>query len=348
MAKAKETILVVDDIEMNRIILREILQDTYEIEEAENGFEAISKMFDSVEPPQMVLLDIMMPEMDGYEVISVLKSSPATENIPVIFISAADEVASELKGLKLGAIDYITKPFEPESVRLRVNNYMELARYRVHLEQEVERRTQEVIQTKESMLATLARVIEYRDLESGQHVQRTSNLTAILIKQIMNEEKYYVQLQKDYQIIISAAPMHDIGKIAIPDRILQKPGALTDSEFEIIKTHTVFGRDIIETVKDMLPEAYYRHCCDICLHHHERWDGRGYPTGIAGEDIPLAARLLSVVDVYDALVSDRVYKRALSHEQAMNIIQENAGSQFDPDIVKHAMQIHEQFRGDEP
>jgi len=340
----KEKILVVDDIEVNRIILQEILQDSYEVEEAENGFEAISKIMDTKHLPDMVLLDIMMPEMDGYEVLSIIKSNPLTLNIPVIFISAADESMSELKGLKLGAIDYITKPFEPESVRLRVNNYMELTRYRIQLEQEIEKRTQEVVRTKEGMLSTLANVIEYRDLESGHHVKRTSELTKILLNQLMTDKKYFELLQGEANIIIAAAPMHDIGKIAVPDNILKKPGPLTDSEFEIVKKHTTFGRDIIESSKDMLPEAYYRHCCDICLYHHERWDGSGYPTGLSGTDIPLSARILSIVDVYDALVSHRVYKSAFTHEETVNIIRDNANKQFDPEIIEHMMKIHEKFK----
>lgn len=342
----REKILVVDDVEVNRIILKEILQDTYDIEEAKDGFEAISALFGAETLPNMVLLDIMMPEMDGYEVISVMKNNPVTVSIPVIFISAADGSASEIKGLKLGAVDYITKPFESESVRLRVNNYMELERYRANLELEVERRTQEIIKTKESMLGTLARVIEYRDLDSGQHVKRTSNLTHILIEQMMSEIKYYRLLEADYQVIIAATPMHDIGKIAIPDNILRKPGTLTKTEFETVKKHTEFGREMMEAIKNVIPEAYYRHCCDICLYHHERWDGGGYPRGLSGEDIPISARIVSVVDVYDALVSDRVYKSAFTHEEAVRIISEGSGSQFDPDIIRHMMQVHEQFRSE--
>lgn len=339
----REKILVVDDVEINRIILKEILQDTYDIEEAADGFEAVSILFGAATSPDMVLLDIMMPEMDGYEVISVMKNNPATVSIPVIFISAADGSASEIKGLKLGAIDYITKPFEAESVRLRVNNYMELMRYRAHLEKEIEKRTDEVVQTKESMLAMLAQVIEYRDLDSGEHVKRTSNLTHILAEQMMSEIKYYRLMEKDYQILTAAAPMHDIGKIAVPDSILRKPGPLTREEFEEVKKHTTFGREMIESVKEMLPDTYYKYCCDICLYHHEKWDGTGYPTGASGEDIPLSARIISVVDVYDALVSDRVYKSAFSHEEAVKIISESAGTQFDPDIIKHFMQVHERF-----
>lgn len=346
MSKEKKgKLLIVDDVDLNRIILEEILTDDYEIEQAADGIEAISKLFNNDYKPSAVLLDIMMPEMDGFEVLQIMKSNPITHDIPVIFITAADANTNESKGLAAGAAEYIEKPFNPEVVKLRVQNQIELKLYREELEEQVREKVTELVSLRETMLETMATIIEYRNLESGQHVKRTSILCKILIHHLLTKPKYYSELVKlDYDIIIKAVPLHDVGKIGIPDSILLKPSQLTPEEFDVIKTHSKIGSEIIDSLLINEDEPYLHHCRDICRYHHERWDGKGYPDGLGGTDIPLSARILAIVDVYDALISPRVYKPAFSHEDAINIIKAGAGTQFDPDLVDALMEIEQDFK----
>ena len=342
----RDTVLIVDDIEINRIILREILKDDYDVVDLPGGLEAVDYLYNTVQTPRAVLLDIMMPGMDGYEVLSLIKANPHTHNIPVLFITAADAGSNESRGLKEGAVDYISKPFNPEVVKARVDNHIQLQRYRAHLESIVEKQASELTATHEHMLETMATIIEYRSLESGTHIRRSSRLTGLLISSMLSHPVFSRELiANQYGSIIKAASLHDIGKIAIPDSILLKPGRLTDEEFEVIKTHSTIGSRIIESIASHVSDEvmYLRHCYDICRHHHERWDGKGYPDGLAGEDIPLSARILSVVDVYDALVNRRCYKPALPHEEAIEIIKNAAGTQFDKRIVATMLSIESKF-----
>ncbi|MDR1060341.1 MAG: response regulator [Clostridiales bacterium] len=341
----KDTILVVDDIETNRIILEDILEDKYNIVQAESGIAAVSLMFSAAVSPSIVLLDIMMPEMDGYEVLEMMKGNPLTEKIPVLFITAADSETNETKGLSLGAVDYISKPFNPEVVKVRVDNHLKLRSYSEGLEEMVKIKVAELVRTKEKILETMANIIEYRDMESGQHVKRTSDLTKVLVDYLFMNDNYDRSIDAlDHDIIIKAVPLHDIGKISIPDSILLKPGPLTKEEFEIIKTHAAIGSEIVKSMLDEDDEQYLKYCYDICRYHHERWDGKGYPDGLAGEDIPLSARILAVVDVYDALVSARVYKPPFTHEKAIEIIKSGSGTQFDPEIVLALGDVQDQFQ----
>lgn len=338
----KVKLLVVDDIETNRFILNEILCDTYEIEQAEDGMEAISKMLNSLEKPKLLLLDIMMPGMDGFQVLKFMKSEPSLQKIPVIFITAADE---EKKGLQAGAVDYISKPFEPDIVRLRVSNQIELNLYRESLEGLVEQKANELVNTKEKFLETMANLIEYRSLESGNHVNRTRELARILVKQLIKTGVYSQELLNvDHNMLIKAVPLHDIGKIGIPDNILLKPGKLTPEEFKIIETHTTIGAQTIESLMIGIDDDYLKHCYDICRFHHERWDGTGYPDKLSGTNIPLSARIVAVVDVYDALVSERCYKKAFTHEEALEILTKSAGNHLDPEIVSVLYDVQEQFK----
>jgi len=345
MSKQKRgSLLVVDDVEINRIILQEILEDEYEIEHASDGIEAIAKLFNGQFKPLAVLLDIMMPEMDGHEVLKMMKSNPLTYNIPVIFITAADSDANESKGLSAGASEYIIKPFNAEVVKLRVNNQVELRLYRESLEEMVSQKVDELVSMREKMLETMATIIEYRNLESGQHVQRVTLLTKKLINHLLTKPKFFEELtSSDYEIMIKAVPLHDVGKIGIPDSILLKPSSLTTEEFEVIKTHAAIGGDIIDSMLLIEDEMYLRHSRDICRHHHERWDGKGYPDGLGGRSIPLSARIVAIVDVYDALVSPRVYKPPFTHEDAIRIIDSSSGSQFDPEIVSAVIEIQDEF-----
>lgn len=341
----RDTILIVDDIETNRIILENILQDKYEILQASSGIDAAAMMLSGEALPSIVLLDIMMPEMDGYEVLELMKASAETAKIPVLFITAADSETNESKGLSLGAVDYISKPFNPEVVKVRVENHLKLRHYSESLEEMVEIKTAELIRTKEKILETMANIIEYRDLESGHHVKRTSELTRALVDYLyLNKyERRFID-DEDHDTIIKAVPLHDIGKISIPDNILLKPGPLTKDEFDIIKTHTSIGSEIIKSMIEEDETHYLTYCYNICRYHHERWDSLGYPDRLGGENIPLSARILAIVDVYDALVSTRVYKTALSHEEAMEIIKNAAGTQFDPIIVKALLEMNHKFK----
>ncbi len=342
----KDKVLIVDDVEINRVILREMLQKDYDIMEAESGIEAVQMVFDEKTRPNVVLLDIMMPEMDGFEVLQVMKSTPMTDKIPVLFITAADASVNETRGLREGAVDYISKPFNPDVVSARLANHIQLMRYRHELEELVAQKTADLLKTHEQMLETMATIIEYRSLESGMHIRRTRELTKLLVKQMLKKPIFYQELMDlNFDLIIKAVAMHDIGKVGIPDSILLKPGRLTPEEFEIIKTHTTIGSSIIDTISASLSEdaIYLQRCREICRHHHERWDGKGYPDALAGADIPLSARILSVVDVYEALVSERCYKAPIPHVKAVEMIVEGRGTQFCPDIVDIFLEVESEF-----
>lgn len=342
----KDRVLIVDDIQINRMILQEILAGEYIVLEAPDGPGALEILFGAEEKPQAVLLDIMMPGMDGFEVLKKIKENPVTGKIPVLFITAADADTNESRGLEEGAVDYISKPFNPDVVRVRLGNQIQLSRYRTDLEEMVKHKAAQLAHTHETMLETLATIIEYRSLESGAHVRRTCELTRILIGALLRQPEYGDQLRSlNYSSLIKAVSLHDVGKVGIPDSVLLKNGPLTSEEFEIIKSHTVIGANIIESIaRDLTDEAQYlRHCRDICRHHHERWDGRGYPDGLKGEQIPLSARMVSVIDVYDALVNKRCYKPAFSHDQALSMLRQGAGTQFDPGIVAAIEGVEREF-----
>ena len=348
----RDSILIVDDIEINRIILREILQKDYDILEAACGQDALDILLppDGSKPktlPTAILLDIMMPGIDGFEVLERIKSTESTKNIPVLFITAAESDETESKGLMAGAADYITKPFNHTVVRARVDNHISLARYSHSLEKLVELKTAEVTKTYESTLEVLATIIEYRNLESGAHIRRTTLLTDALISKMLEHDNFKSALKKfNIASLIKASALHDIGKIGIPDGVLLKPGKLNDEEFNMIKTHTTVGSHIIDSISENLPDNdnFLQYAKDICHHHHERWDGRGYPGGLAGEDIPLAARVVSIVDVYDALVSPRCYKDPFSHDVSFGIIKDGRGTQFDPNLVDIIEEVAEDFK----
>lgn len=333
-------ILIVEDFEENRLILEAILEDIYIVDVAEDGRSAL-EMLQKGDKPALVLSDVIMPEMDGFELLSRMKADPLLRNIPVVFITAS---AEEDKSLIAGAIDFITKPFNPEIVRLRVANHIELSSYRESLEDMVQEKTSEIITTKETFLETMATMIEYRSLESGEHIRRTKELTAILVKQLMLHPKYgFSLLMGNPNTISQAAPLHDVGKIGIPDHILLKPGRLTPEEFKIIESHSIIGCEMISTMMTDKYDEYLQHSYDIARHHHERFDGKGYPDGLAGEDIPLSARIVALVDVYDALVSERCYKKGMSHEEAMEIVRRESGTHFDVEIVKALEAVEDQL-----
>ncbi|MDR0862071.1 MAG: response regulator [Oscillospiraceae bacterium] len=337
----KELVLIVDDEEINRIMLNAMLEEEYDLIEATDGEGALDILFNQKIIPSAILLDIIMPGIDGFQVLEELKNHPETEKLPVLFISASDpSMNNESRGLKAGAADYVPKPFNADVIKARLESHISLTDYQAHLEEMVEIKTSELTRTYEQTLEVLATFVEYRSLESGEHIKRTSKLSEILINQMMSSPKYgsyqTVLSTEIAHAIVRATALHDIGKIGITDLILCKKGRLTDDEFEIMKQHTVIGSQIVDMITECLGNNadYLTYCREICYYHHERWDGRGYPSGIAGDEIPLSARILSIVDVYDALVNQRVYKPAFSHDEAVNIIVEGKGTQFDPVLVE--------------
>ncbi|MDR1574990.1 MAG: response regulator [Treponema sp.] len=345
MADKVPTVLIVDDVDMNVMILEEILKDDYHIITANNGKEALAKLRDVAELSKIILLDVMMPEMTGRQMFEILKADNAFKRIPVIFITAENDSESEL--LAAGAVDFINKPFLPEIVKLRVRNQIELKNYSDSLEIMVAEKTAEATKILDNALQGLANVIEHRDLESGEHVKRTQLFVKTLVDYLIESGSIYagefVKLQPD--IIMKSMALHDVGKIAIPDWILLKPGKLDADEYEIMKTHTTRGKEIIGELGDVNQSLYLKHCEDICYGHHERWDGKGYPRQLRGEEIPLAARLASLADVYDALVCARVYKAAMPYEEAVNIIVAGGNNgQFDPVIADAVVKIQDRFR----
>lgn len=338
------TVMVVDDTETNIDILVETLGDDYDISVAMDGQSALEDINGNL--PDLILLDIMMPGMDGYEVCEKLKADEATRNIPIIFLTAMTEEQDEAKGLALGAVDYVTKPFSPGLVKSRVRNQLELKRHRDHLEELVRERTQELELTQEATIESMAALAEYRDPETGGHIRRTKNYVKILAEQVKDHPNFKDFLGGDtIELLYKSAPLHDIGKVGIEDSILLKPGKLTDEEFGEMKKHSTYGRKTIQAAVSKLGrDSFLRYAEDIAYTHHEKWDGSGYPQGLKNGDIPISGRLMALADVYDALISKRVYKAPFTHSKAVAIITEGKGKHFDPDMVDAFLEIQEEFR----
>src|SRR3954469_2294268 len=321
------TILVVDDISTNITVLMEILRGDYRVLAAINGEQAL-KIARGEPPPSLILLDVMMPGMSGHEVCQHLKSESSTRKIPVIFVTAMNQVEDEARGFDLGAVDYITKPVSPPIVMARVKTHLALHDQNRELERMVRERTAELHHTRLEIIKRLGRAGEFRDNETGMHVVRVAHYCRLLGEAVrMNEE--------DLDLLFNAAPMHDIGKIGIRDNVLLKPGKLEDEEIKIMRQHVPFGAEIIGEHSDGLLSMAWL----IALTHHEKWDGTGYRRGLKGEQIPLVGRITSIADVLDALTSVRPYKKAWSVEDAVTLIQREAGTSFDPELVKKFVEI---------
>ncbi len=320
----KRTLLIVDDTAENIDVLRSILVDKYKIKAAINGEKAIDLAIK--QPPDLILLDVMMPGIDGYQVCQQLQKHPSTCNVPIIFVTAKNSDDDEEYGLSLGAVDYITKPIRPAIVRSRISTHLALCDQRHHLEDLVKERTAQLNDSRQEIIRRLGHAAEFKDNETGLHTIRMSHYSKF-IAQAFSEDQEWVEL------IYQASPMHDVGKIGIPDAVLLKPGKLDDAEWEIMRKHPQFGADIIgEHTSPLLHTAY-----EIALHHHEKWDGSGYPNKLKGEEIPLTARVVAIADVFDALTSHRPYKKAWPIEKAVALIQDSAGSHFDPQLVEAFM-----------
>jgi putative two-component system response regulator len=348
----RATVLVIDDTPDNLSLMSGLLKEHYKVKVANSGEKAL-RIAASATPPDLILLDIMMPVMDGYEVCRQLKRDPHTMHIPVIFLTAKDEVEAEEKGLALGAVDYITKPVSPPIVMARVKAHLALKAIddflrdqNEFLEKEVARRTQEVVAIQDVTIFAMASMAETRDTETGNHIRRTQFYVKALAEHMRTHPRFAWYLTDlNIGILFKSAPLHDIGKVGIPDRILLKPGRFEPHEFDIMKTHTTLGHDAIAHAETALgTRVEFLSCAkSIALSHQEKWDGSGYPQGLAGDAIPIAARLMAVADVYDALISRRVYKEGMSHDRAVAIIVEGRGTHFDADMVEAFVDIQGEF-----
>ncbi len=350
---ARQTILIVDDTPDNITLLSTLLKERYKTKVATNGERAL-KVAATNPPPDLILLDIMMPGMDGYEVCQRLKANAETSDIPVIFLTAKAQAEDEEKGLKLGAVDYITKPISPPIVLARIETHLNLKNAQqflqdsnAFLEAEVRRRTQEVVAVQDATILAMASLAEARDNETGNHLLRIQHYIRVLARKLQKHPRFANFLNDEtIELLAKSAPLHDIGKVGIPDRILLKPGPLNAEEFEIMKTHTILGRDAILAAEKQLTTttSFLRFAREIAYYHQERWDGSGYPEGLSGHNIPISARLMAVADTYDTLVSRRLYKPALPHEQAVAQIREGRGVLFDPDIVDAFLDIADEIQ----
>jgi len=350
---SRQTVLVVDDLPENLTILGELLQPLYRVRAVSSGARAIRGA--ALEPkPDLILLDVIMPDMDGYAVLEQLRQNPQTRDIPVMFVTVMGSAEDEERGLALGAVDYITKPIKPAVVLARVRNCLELklARDRLKsenllLEAEVARRMGENQLIQEISIHMAARLVESRDNETGHHLRRTEGYVHALARRLQSHPRFSGFLTGPaIELLAKSAPLHDIGKVGIPDHVLLKPGRLTAAEWEVMKTHAKKGSDIIEQAErdgrrsvELLAMAK-----SIAHWHHEAWDGGGYPDGLVGEEIPIPARLMALADVFDALISKRVYRDRMSFEAARNIIAGERARKFDPDVVDAFLAGFDEFR----
>lgn len=347
----KASVMIVDDSPDNIALFSELLKDHYRIRIALNGEKALRLIRE--EKPDLILLDVMMPVMDGYETCRMLKEDQQLRDIPVIFLTARTEAADENIGLNLGAVDYITKPVNPQIFLSRIRAHLsvkqagDLLRQRnLNLEEEIAGRMKEIMALQEVTVMAMSSLAEIRDNETGNHLQRTKLYARELCRCLSEKKKYRDILDKVTILkIVNALPLHDIGKIGIPDAILLKPGKLTAEEFEIMKTHTTLGKEAIEKAERMMecPDDFLRIPKEIVYGHHEKWNGGGYPRGLSGEDIPLAARIAALADVYDALRSRRIYKPPYSQEETCEMILQERGKHFSEDIVDAFMEIQDKF-----
>ena len=353
-------IIMVDDSQANLQIGRDALSEEYAVATASSA----KRLFSILErnTPALILLDIDMPEINGYETIKILKSKPETKDIPVIFLTARAGSDDELTGLSLGAVDYITKPFQPPLLLKRIEVHLlveaqrkelemqaaELKNFNENLQRMVEEKTESIVNLQNAMIKTIAELVECRDnMTNGRHIERTQKAIKILVE-AMAEANVYSEETKDWDLdlLLQSSQLHDVGKISINDSILNKPGKLNEEEFKNMKNHVSFGKQIIERIEEAVKkESNFLHYAKVfAACHHEKWNGTGYPLGLKGNEIPLLGRIMAIADVYDALVSARPYKKAYTHEEAVEIISKGSGTQFDPALVEVFIRSAEQFK----
>lgn len=336
----KQKILIVDDSEMNRALLIDILENQYDVVEAENGVQAVNILAERRTEFCLILLDIMMPEMDGFGVLTYINKQHWNEKIAVIMISADDSPANMKRAYDLGAFDYISRPFDATIVRRRIENTMFLYARQRDLEKTIEEQFYEQEKNNKLMILILSHIVEFRNGESGTHVLRVNMITEYLLKQLLQHTDRYPMSKSDIALICTASSLHDIGKISISGDILNKPGRLTPEEFEIIKTHSAIGaKMLLDLPVEQFDSPFVKVAFEICRWHHERYDGKGYPDGLKGEEIPIAAQVVALADVYDALTSERCYKKAYSHEEALEMILEGKCGVFNPLLLQCLKEI---------
>ena len=349
--------LVVDDVALNREILADILEDRFTIVEAADGEEALEILDSRHEEISVILLDLMMPKVDGLTVLGRINQSSYANRIPVLIITGDQNADIEERCLVEGATDFIKKPFNPTLVRQRIINTQALFSYKNHLEELVEEQTGELKKQAEDLarknlilekknddtIELMSSLVEARSAESGSHVRRVKSFTAILGKKVMDSLPEYGLTERELKLIVSASAMHDVGKISVSDVILNKPGKLTDEEFTEMKKHTVYGEQLLENVKTLWDEDYFRACRIICRSHHERWNGTGYPDRLKGDEIPIAAQIVAFADCFDALTTERVYKAAYSPEKAYEMICNGECGEFNPKLLDCFKACRESF-----
>jgi cyclic di-GMP phosphodiesterase len=368
MQPQRPHIVIVDDQPDNRLVLEDLLEGHYAVHTEEDGYHALDYL-ENGGPADLILLDVMMPRMDGFESCRRIKANPRLQDIPVLFLTSLDGAADEERGLALGAEDFIHKPFSPSVVLARVRNHLklaqashllrgrneELARLVAQRTAEILHQSEELVRSKQAVIAAQGATItaflslaEARDNETGNHIRRTQSYVRALAERLRHHPRFSRQLSDEtISLLYKSAPLHDLGKVAIPDAVLLKPGKLTPEEWEVMKLHTLHGYNAIVQAEVELGGTqadFLRYAREIAHSHHEKWDGSGYPQGLAGDAIPFSARLMAVADVYDALISKRVYKPAFPHEQAVAIIAEGRGSHFDPDVADAMLDIADTFR----
>ncbi len=353
----RNKILIVDDSFINRELLTEMLEDEYEVITCENGLQALELMEENYNELAIILLDLVVPVLDGVGFLKALQNKSIMKDIPILVISGETNVETEIKCFDYGVFDFIKKPFDNRLVKKRIKNAVDLYMYKNNLEERVAEQTSviseqynllkhqadQLAKSNVSIIEILGTIVEYRNLESGEHIQRVKSYTRILGEQLMEDYPEYNLTSKQLNVIVSASALHDVGKIAIPDSILLKPGRLTKEEFEYMKEHTTKGCEIINNIRGVWSEEYAKASYEICRHHHERYDGRGYPDGLLGENIPISAQLVAVADVYDALVNERVYKSAFSADKAFNMIINGECGTFSPKLMDCFTKCRDRF-----
>ncbi len=335
----RNIILIADDQEINREILKVIFEEQYEILEAADGVQAIDLIEARHDEIVLVFLDLLMPGKSGLDVLAYMTDQGYMDVIPVIMITGEATADTDEKAYEYGVSDIIYKPFAPKVVMRRTMNLIELFAHRINIERKLEKRTKQLMESKkkleksnEFLVNALSSVVEFRSLESGEHIQRVKYLTKIMLKYVRKYYPKYQLTKEQMSLIVNASALHDLGKVAIPDSILLKPGRLTEEEFEEMKKHTIYGCELLEQFKQEETE-FYQYCYDICRYHHERFDGRGYPDHLSGDDIPIWAQVVSIVDVFDALVSKRVYKEPYAEDEAIRMIFDGECGVFSPVIL---------------
>ena len=344
----RNIVLIVDDVKVNREILTEILEQDYKILTAEDGKEALELLQKHEQEIAVMLLDLIMPKVDGFAVLEVMQKKEYIKKIPVLIITAMNSVQTENKCFDYDISDFIHKPFDNSIVRKRVENVVNLFRYKNELEETVEEQTdtlkkqykqlqeqaERLRKSNIGIIDVLGAVVEYRDYSSGEHIDRVKDYTRVLAERVAKDYPEYGLTPERIEVITSASALHDVGKIMVPDEILLKPGKLTTEEFAIMKNHSAKGAEILQSIEDYWDEEYHKASYEICKYHHERYDGKGYPEGLAGDDIPISAQIVAIADVYDALVNERVYKPAFSKSEAFRMIVDGDCGVFSPKLLK--------------